>query len=250
MSKTKLKWKEDPLLGEFAGTEFDPTVPWSFYKLLPPQSVEVMERIDKQMFRKSEDELDVYCRPTADLSRVRIAFQRAFHEAKEMRKPVINWHTVSEESDISMRVMQDMFTDKKKLLWILCPIVKVHRRMEGIYYEALRKMEQVLQAPMLLPDGTVDTKTFNAVNKVWSHLDKRQFGEFKQSIEVTDKTEKQPKHLEDVEAEIADIEKRLADLGHTEDVKQIEHTPQEETLHDQLESQARERGLALKVKKA
>ena len=229
--------------------EFDASNNYAFQNILPPESVDALNKIKPEMFDEVEDNLEMYCMPTPSMNRVRLAFQRVYHECKEMRHPEINWPALAKRSDVTMRALAKMFTTPNQLLWILCPIVGVHKMMEEAYYEALRKIRQAVSAPIYLPDGTLDNKTVNTIFKLYQHLDKRQFGEFKQDITIKDTTDKPaPKNIVDVDIEIRELEEKLKQLGHVEAEESPDVKPPEAEVDDELKARARERGIAFKAK--
>lgn len=252
--------------GQLNSLELDPEVKWSFYNVLPKLAVDVLAKIPLAHFHKNEDELEWEIKPSPSLNRVRHVFWRHFHSAKQMPEPFINYYKVCEEAGVSMSTLNKFLSDSKLLLWILCPIVNHHEQMMELYKQAIRKMREALNASVVTPTGEIDAKGLKEIVRIYELLDKRQHGEFVQSVNIKAASynfspyEKAPLESvlaaggvlssdvtvthESIDAELKAIEEKLS--GGSKVLTEEEAEEKEENA--KLRIAARERGIKVKVK--
>lgn len=246
-----------------SGTEFDPEQPWSFYAILPDEALKAMDKVDIEMFSKTEDELEIICNPTPTLNRLRNSFWRAYNSAKEMRYPEIDYPALAAASGTTIGQMFKHLENPHSLAWILCPVVHHHEVMHETYIQAVRKMREALNAPVFTPEGSMDYKAVAEVRKIYELLDKRQHGEFVQNVNVSMESRPPVKTIhgvaknsisQDVDEELRLLEEKLKDktIVHAIESAKYQAMPAlgsegEDDEDEQLRARARERGIKIKT---
>jgi hypothetical protein len=241
------------------GTEFDPSVSWSFYNVLPDSSVTALNKIDPSWFTKDEDYLEQLCSPSASMNRIRYVFWRTYNKCKDSPDPTINWYKLSQSAGVSLSSLLGVLNDPKKLVWVLCPVVSHHEAMTEVYVKALKRMREALDLSLVNPDGGMDAKAVQQVVKIFELLDKRAHGEFAQSITV--KSDSQITHVKDdsvpttartIDQELMAIEEEMKQKGITStmvDSPKVVPIDERQPNHeyDRLKAEAGKRGIKIKA---
>lgn len=177
--------------------------PRSVFNLLPPQMQDVVRKIPRHYFEKTEHELKLMLRPDPTTSRLRLAFWLEYDNAqaqnRKMKMPLV-YNGACAKAYFSTVVMKD----EEKLAWILCPPTDYMLAMRHILQEGIDQMYRIVTGQIVDSHGHINAKSAEILVKVMQLADLKLFGsaivrtENKSLHVVTEVPAPKPVNLDDV----------------------------------------------------
>jgi hypothetical protein len=151
--------------------------PRSLYNIMPKECRNVLDEMPLSFLTMDESHLEGLIKPTPYLNQLRIAFWQEYDTAQNtltsMTMRGIQSHMGSGSPSILMR---DYMTDEKTLAWVLIPPTHYDALVDEALSRGMRRIQQIIDLPMMKPDGTIDHASVALVMKAVAFLDIRKHG--------------------------------------------------------------------------
>lgn len=167
------------------GGPYDKNNNRSLYSIMPKEARRVFEEMPISLLTMDESHLEPIVKPTPYMNQLRTAFWQEYDAAQSsdtnMTLKGIQTYMGSSSPSILLR---EYVGDAKCLAWILIPPVHYDSLVDEALARGLRRIQQIIDLPMMKPDGEIDHKAIELVMKATAFLDMRRNGMPTQKQEI------------------------------------------------------------------
>jgi len=161
---------------------YDKENPYSIWNMVPDNFRWRIDNASQELLGMEEDELRLKIKPSAMQNRIRLAFWIEYDMACNLGRKMDIRRVYA--GLCTKDNFEKMYCNSTKMAWMLTPVASYHTNMEEALETSISQLRKILDAPLFLQDGSLDTKAANVVINVFKILDQRVHGAITQKIET------------------------------------------------------------------
>jgi hypothetical protein len=165
------------------GGPYDRKDPRSLYNIMPKECRPVLDNMPITLLTMDEPHLEAAIKPTPYLNHLRRAFWMEYDMAQNT---VTNMSLSGIQKCLGNNspsiLLREYLLSEKSLAWVLIPPTHYDSLIEEALNRGMRRLNQILDMPMVHPDGSTDHKAAEIILKAVAFLDIRKNGMPTQNI--------------------------------------------------------------------